>query len=72
MFKDIINKKIVKYGIKKFSFGIASVAIGSLVFFGGAASAHEENSENNNTVIASGNNSNEELNITTLLMGIIV
>ena len=64
MFKDIINKKIVKYGIKKFSFGIASVAIGSLVFFGGAASAHEENSENNNTVIASGNNSNEELNIT--------
>ena len=64
MFKDIINKKIVRYGIKKFSFGIASVAIGSLVFFGGAASAHEENSENNNTVIASGNNSNEELNIT--------
>ena len=64
MFKDIINKKIVRYGIKKFSFGLASVAIGSLVFFGGAASAHEENSENNNTVIASGNNSNEELNIT--------
>ena len=64
MFKDIINKKIVKYGIKKFSFGIASVAIGSLIFFGGAASAHEENSGNNNTVIASGNNSNEELNIT--------
>ena len=64
MFKDIINKKIVRYGIKKFSFGIASVAIGSLIFFGGAASAHEENSGNNNTVIASGNNSNEELNIT--------
>ena len=64
MFKNIINKKIVKYGIKKFSFGIASVAIGSLIFFGGAASAHEENSGNNNTVIASGNNSNEELNIT--------
>ena len=64
MFKNSINKKIVKYGIKKFSFGIVSVAIGSLVFLGGAASAHEENSESDNTVIASGNNSNEELNIT--------
>ena len=63
MFKDIINKKIVKYGIKKFSFGIASVAIGSLVFFGGAASAYEENSENNNTVIASGNISKDESDI---------
>ena len=54
MFINSIIKKIIKYGIKKFSFGIASVAIGSLIFFGGAASAHEENSGNNNTVIASG------------------
>ena len=64
MFKNSINKKIIKYGIKKFSFGIASVAIGSLVFFGGAASAHEENSESDNTVIATGNTSKEESNIT--------
>ena len=64
MFENSINKKIIKYGIKKFSFGIASVAIGSLVFLGGAASAHEENSESNNTVIATGNTSKEESNIT--------
>ena len=64
MFKNSINKKIVKYGIKKFSFGIVSVAIGSLVFLGGAASAHEENSESDNTVIATGNTSKEESNIT--------
>ena len=64
MFKNSINKKIVKYGIKKFSFGIVSVAIGSLVFLGGAASAHEENSESDNTVIAIGNTSKEESNIT--------
>ena len=64
MFKNSINKKIVKYGIKKFSFGIVSVAIGSLVFLGGVASAHEDNSESNNTVIASGNASKEESNIT--------
>ena len=48
MFKNNIDKKIVKYGIKKFSFGIASVAIGALVFLGGSASAHEEGSVNNN------------------------
>ena len=64
MFKNSINKKIVKYGIKKFSFGIVSVAIGSLVFLGGAASAHEENSESDNTVIATGNTSKAESNIT--------
>ena len=64
MFKNSINKKIVKYGIKKFSFGIVSVAIGSLVFLGGAASAHEENSESDNTVLATGNTSKEESNIT--------
>ena len=64
MFKNNINKKIVKYGIKKFSFGIVSVVIGSLVFLGGVASAHEENSESNNTVIASDNASKEESNIT--------
>ena len=55
---------ILKYGIKKFSFGIVSVAIGSLVFLGGVASAHEDNSESNNTVIASDNASKEESNIT--------
>ena len=64
MFKNSINKKIVKYGIKKFSFGIASVAIGSLIFLGGAASAHEENSESDNTVIATDNTSKKESNIT--------
>ena len=64
MFKNSINKKIVKYGIKKFSFGIVSVAIGSLVFLGGAASAHEDNSKSDNTVIATGNTSKEESNIT--------
>ena len=62
MFKNNVDRKLVKYGIKKFSFGIASVAIGSLIFFGGAASAHEENSGNNNTVIASGNISKDESN----------
>ena len=65
MFKNSINKKIVKYGIKKFSFGIVSVAIGSLVFLGGVASAHEDNSESNNTVIASSNISKEVSDITS-------
>ena len=51
MFKNNIDKKIVKYGIKKFSFGIASVAIGAFVFLGGSASAHEEGSVNNNNSI---------------------
>ena len=51
MLKNNIDKKIVKYGIKKFSFGIASVAIGALVFLGGSASAHEEGSVNNNNSI---------------------
>ena len=52
MFKKNIDKKIVKYGIKKLSFGIASVAVGAIVFLGGSASAHDENSlnENGNTV----------------------
>ena len=52
MFKNNIEKKIVKYGIKKLSLGIVSVAIGALVFLGGSASAHDENSlnENGNTV----------------------
>ena len=52
MFKNNIDKKIVKYGIKKLSLGIVSVAIGAIVFLGGSASAHDENSlnENGNTV----------------------
>ena len=37
MFKDKLGNKIVKYGIKKFSFGIASVSIGALVFLGSSA-----------------------------------
>ena len=65
MFKNSINKKIVKYGIKKFSFGIVSVAIGSLVFLGGVASAHEDNSESNKTVIESSNISKEVSDITS-------
>ncbi len=56
MFKNNIDKKIVKYGIKKLSFGIASVAIGTLVFLGGTASAHEESSVNNNN-----NNNNNSI-----------
>ena len=47
MFKNNIDKKIVKYGIKKLSLGIVSVAIGTLVFLGGSASAHDENSQYN-------------------------
>ena len=52
MFKNNIDKKIVKYGIKKLSLGIVSVAIGAIVFLGGSVSAHDENSlnENGNTV----------------------
>ena len=57
MFKNNIDKKIVKYGIKKFSFGIASVAIGAFVFLGGSASAHEEGSVNNNN----NNNNNNSI-----------
>jgi len=57
MFKNNIDKKIVKYGIKKLSFGIASVAIGTLVFLGGTASAHEESSVNNNN----NNNNNNSI-----------
>ena len=48
MFKNNIDKKIIKYGIKKLSLGIVSVAIGTLVFLGGSASAHDENSLNKN------------------------
>ena len=57
MFKNNIDKKIVKYGIKKFSFGIVSVAIGAFVFLGGSASAHEEGSVNNNN----NNNNNNSI-----------
>ena len=48
MFKNNIDKKIIKYGIKKLSLGIVSVTIGTLVFLGGSASAHDENSLNKN------------------------
>ena len=41
MLKHKLDNKIVKYGIKKLSFGIASVAIGAFIFLGSDASAHE-------------------------------
>ncbi|MGP1512887.1 MAG: Rib/alpha-like domain-containing protein [Gemella haemolysans] len=67
MFKNNIDKKIVKYGIKKFSFGIASVAIGAFVFLGGSASAHEEGSvNNNNNSIVQENPKNVELTSTAV------
>ena len=63
MVKDNMDKKIVKYGIKKFSFGIVSVVIGALVFLGGTVSAHDENSKDNNITITNANISKEESSI---------
>ena len=63
MIKDSMDKKIVKYGIKKFSFGIVSVVIGALVFLGGTVSAHDENSKDNNITITNANISKEESSI---------
>ena len=51
MLKHKLDNKIVKYGIKKLSFGIASVAIGAFIFLGNDASAHE----NGNTKVTSTN-----------------
>ena len=63
MIKDSMDKKIVKYGIKKFSFGIVSVVIGALVLLGGTVSAHDENSKDNNITITNANISKEESSI---------
>ena len=63
MIKDSMDKKIVKYGIKKFSFGIVSVVIGALVFLGGTVSAHDETSKDNNITITNANISKEESSI---------
>ena len=63
MIKDSMDKKIVRYGIKKFSFGIVSVVIGALVFLGGTVSAHDENSKDNNITITNANISKEESSI---------
>ena len=38
----IKDNKILKYGIKKLSFGIVSIAVGAVIFLSGDASAHEE------------------------------
>ena len=61
MFKNNIDKKIVKYGIKKLSLGIVSVAIGALVFLSGSASAHDENSLNENSTIVHEKTKNLEI-----------
>ena len=65
MFKDKLGNKIVKYGIKKFSFGIASVSIGALVFLGSSASAHEETHVDRNVAATSVNISNKVENSST-------
>ena len=65
MFKDKLGNKIVKYGIKKFSFGIASVSIGALVFLGSSASAHEETHVDCNVAATSVNISNKVENYST-------
>ena len=46
MLKHKLDNKIVKYGIKKLSFGIASVAIGAFIFLGNDASAHDTGNTN--------------------------
>ena len=68
MFKNNINKKLVKYGIKKLSFGIASVAIGAFIFLGSDASAHEIGNTNvtstniENRVTTSNAQNNNDIN----------
>ena len=68
MFKNNIDKKLVKYGIKKLSFGIASVAIGAFIFLGSDASAHEIGNTNvtstniENRVTTSNAQNNNDIN----------
>ena len=68
MLKHKLDNKIVKYGIKKFSFGIASVAIGAFIFLGSDASAHDTGNTNvtstniENRVTTSNTQNNNDLN----------
>ena len=68
MLKHKLNNKIVKYGIKKLSFGIASVAIGAFIFLGSDASAHEIGNTNatrtniENKVTTSNTQNNNDIN----------
>ena len=68
MLKHKLDNKIVKYGIKKLSFGIASVAIGAFIFLGSDASAHDTSNTNvtstniENRVTTSNANNNNNLN----------
>ena len=68
MLKHKLDNKIVKYGIKKLSFGIASVAIGAFIFLGSDASAHDTGNTNvtstniENRVTTSNTQNNNDLN----------
>ena len=68
MLKYKLDNKIVKYGIKKLSFGIASVAIGAFIFLGSDASAHDTGTTNvtstntENIVTTSNTQNNNDLN----------
>ena len=68
MLKHKLDNKIVKYGIKKLSFGIASVAIGAFIFLGNDASAHDTGNTNvtstniENRVATSNTQNNNDLN----------
>ena len=68
MLKHKLDNKIVKYGIKKLSFGIASVAIGAFIFLGSEASAHDTSNTNvtstniENRVTTSNIQNNNDLN----------
>ena len=68
MLKHKLDNKIVKYGIKKLSFGIASVAIGAFIFLGSDASAHDTGTTNvtstniENRVTTSNTQNNNDLN----------
>ena len=68
MLKHKLDNKIVKYGIKKLSFGIASVAIGAFIFLGSDASAHEIGNTNvtstniENKVTTSNTQNNNDIN----------
>ena len=68
MLKHKLDNKIVKYGIKKLSFGIASVAIGAFIFLGSEVSAHDTSNTNvtstniENRVTTSNIQNNNDLN----------
>ena len=68
MLKHKLDNKIVKYGIKKLSFGIASVAIGVFIFLGSDASAHEIGNTNvtstniENRITTSNTQNNNDIN----------